>query len=999
MKKQLLLFIFLLAFAFEGYSQTGRQVHGIVADSSGVTIPGVVVKLKAGVDSAVVTTNIDGVFTFNAVTAKQFSLTFLSIGFQGLKRNFTFDNGTVPANIGMIKMKTESKMLTTVQITDVNAIKIKEDTTEYKASAYPVRANASTEELVKKLPGVDVDANGNVTAEGKQVTKVRINGKDFFGGDVQTATKNLPADVIESIQMIDDYGDQANLTGIKSGEATKVMNIVIRKDKNYGYSVSGTAGDGRDAIPAPQSASNRYTFSTNSFEFRGDQQIALLGSINNNNTNTFNFGGGGGGGGGFGGGGGGGRGNGGRGGGGGAASASTTASTSNGITDAKSIGLNYRDQWGKTLSVYGSYSFSDNSVNTISSTLQKNNTIQTVKNPDGTTTLLPITINNNQNSKETDGVLNHRITWNMEWKPDTVNYLKITPTYSYGSTTTNAYDLNAFSRNDATYQNYYTNTLGNSNTNSIGGTVLYNHRFNGHGRNFSITANGSSSPNFSYQNPVSVYLTGNPNAPQNQFVTVDSHTNSFGTQLSYIEPLSKVSFLEGSYTYSYAHTTNDKEVDTLTYKSLNIPVVPNVTNFYDALSNNYNYSFITNRFAVNYRLIEPKYNFTLGLGVQPSQLKGVSPASGSIAGSTTTVTVTNFSPTLRYVYNFSRTQAFTLNYNGSSSQPTYSQLNPRLDISNASYPIQGNPNLRPSFTNNVSLRYNQFSFASGDLLFTNLQFSQVDNYIAQNSTTYPRVYAPDKRLNNAILITYANTSGYYTGNGFITYAKPWNKRKYTLILNGGISYVNNISYISNVDSVTYATTTNQNTAKSLTFTPGVRFRLDITDVIDAQASASYGITKTNNTLASAPYSDYRTTVLGVNGKNYFWKDWTLSYDYSKTIYDGYSGNVTNPNILTTYVERRFLKNNAATIRGTVYDVFNENTGYTNTTSGSQTTTTNVNRLGRYFLLTFTLRLQKFAGKAPSSPDMPGGGRMRRDGGQGGPPPGGGGFGGPGGGPQ
>src|ERR1700712_4954258 len=180
MKKPLLLLTILFLIAFKGYSQTGRQVHGIVADSTSVTIPGAVVKLKAGTDSSTVTTDMNGVFTFNNVIAKQFSLTFVSIGFTGLKRNYTFDDDSKPANIGMVKLKTESKMLGVVQITDVNAIKIKEDTTEYKASAYPVRANAPVEDMIKKLPGVDVDANGTVTSMGKQVTKVRINGKDFF---------------------------------------------------------------------------------------------------------------------------------------------------------------------------------------------------------------------------------------------------------------------------------------------------------------------------------------------------------------------------------------------------------------------------------------------------------------------------------------------------------------------------------------------------------------------------------------------------------------------------------------------------------------------------------------------------------------------------------------------------------------------------------------------------------------------------------------------------
>ena len=157
---------------------------------------------------------------------------------------------------------------------------IKEDTIEYKASAYKVRDGSPVDVLLKKLPGVTVDANGNVTAHGKQVTKVRVDGKDYFTGDVQTATQNLPADIVETIQIIDDYGDQANLTGIKTGDPEKVLNITIQKGKRKGKFGYGTLGDGND---------DRYMARLSANDFNNDQQIALLGTLNNNNTNVFNL--------------------------------------------------------------------------------------------------------------------------------------------------------------------------------------------------------------------------------------------------------------------------------------------------------------------------------------------------------------------------------------------------------------------------------------------------------------------------------------------------------------------------------------------------------------------------------------------------------------------------------------------------------------------------------------------------------------------------------------
>jgi len=447
------------------YAQSGREVHGTVTDSTKLSLPGSTITLTSDQhDSTSTIADVNGKFTFSSVKGNKVTVVISSIGFQTLKRHYTLPNDNTAADLGSIVLKTQSNMLNQVNIVGVVPIRLTEDTVEYQASAYKVRENAPVEDLIKKLPGVDVDVNGNITTQGKQVTKVRINGKDFMGGDVQSATKNLPADVVENIQMIDDYGDQANLTGIKTGEPDKIMNITIRKDKNYGYFGQATVGDGADDLPASQGIpnENRYIGSVNAFNFNGDQQIAVLGSINNTNVNTFTFNSAGGGaGGGFGGGGG--QGN--------AARASTSTgslvTTQNGLTDAHYLGGNFRDQWGKSLSVYGSYSFADNTVNTTNNILQENFSTQ---NPS----------NQQQNSTETDRNINHRFTWNMEYKPDTVNYLKITPTFSYAGTNTNDNENISILRpraatNDSTEYKELTN--GNSQAPTYGFTALYKTRF------------------------------------------------------------------------------------------------------------------------------------------------------------------------------------------------------------------------------------------------------------------------------------------------------------------------------------------------------------------------------------------------------------------------------------------------------------------------------------------------------------------------------------------
>lgn len=405
---------------------------------------------------------------------------------------------------------------------------------------------------------------------------------------------------------------------------------------------------------------------------------------------------------------------------------------------------------------------------------------------------------------------------------------------------------------------------------------------------------------------------------------------------------------------------------------------------------------MTNKVGFNYRFIEQKYNYTLGIGVQPAVLDGYSPSSHT----STHITTFNVVPTARYIYNFSQNSSFSANYNGSSSQPSFNQLQPVVDYSDASYPVQGNPNLKPSFTNNFSLRYNRFSFETGDTFFLNAHFTQVNNSVVSNSVSYKGVNKPDTLLSNKILTKYQNASGYYTADGRFSYSKPWDNRKFTLSVNGRFTYSNNIGYLTTVtadkmgaagkpDTITNGNLANyteqRNVGKNFVYTPGLRFRVDIDNVIDAQLNATYTVNKTDNSVKNdltQGSSNVRELMLGIAGRNYFWNDWTLSYDLSHSVNYGYAQKITNPNILNMYVERRFLKNNMATIRLAAYDIFNQNAGYSFTTNGNSSNETSVNRLGRYFLATIAINLKRFAGKAPSGPDDlgPGGdgnGRKRR----------------------
>jgi hypothetical protein len=983
MKRLYAILAILLSMATYTRAQTAREVHGLVVDSAKQALPGSTIKLTSDQnDNATTIANTEGKFSFNGIKGLKLTLTISSIGFEGIIKHYTLDNDGKPADVGTVTLKAEAKQLNAVTVVGTNPVTLKEDTVEYRASAYKVRANSPVEDQLKRIPGVDVDVQGNVSAQGKQVTKVRINGKDYFGGDVQTATKNLPADLVESYQIVDDYGDQANITGIKTGEPNKILNITIRKDRNHGYFGQITAGDGSDALPKNPGVSNdnRYVGLLSYNYFNNDRQIAVLGNLNNTNVNTFSFGSatGGGGGGGFGGNrGGGGRGNAGRGGGG-------QTSNQNGINTVRTIGTNFRDQWGK-MSVYGSYSFEDKEIFNQSRDLQINSGV------------VPTT--SDQQSTQTNNSTNHRFTWNMEYKPDTVNYFKLNPTFSYSNSGVLADEVLSSTRDGRPNLAYSTNTNSTSSAPNYGATLLYNHRFKGFGRNLSFNGSFNSSRTFSFDNPVYVYdpITVNRlNVPVNQLVNTYYRSISSGASVSYIEPLSKVSFLEFNYAYNHTTNKNDNRTDTV--------VANNQFNVYQLGTNNYDYTFTTHRVGVNYRYIKPKYNLTLGAGVLPSKLEGSGSAFDAVTQTVvqpvTNKSTFNFVPTARFSYNFSRSQALNINYNGSNNQPSYNQLVPVVNFSNALYPVQGNANLNPEFTNNFNIRYNKFSFETGNIFFTNFNFVQTNNKIVTTSTVYPVRFTPAalaaspglKSFQNTNFSTYSNADGYYQAQGNVLFAKPWAARKYTLLLGANVTYTNNLSFINTIDSNNVASPFLKNAAKNIAFSPNPRFRINILDKIDMEAGVRYTINKTTNSLTNTilnSNTNIRTLDLTLNGKNYVLKDWTFSYDFTRTVNYGYDFAVPNPNILNVYLERRFLKQNAATIRLQAFDVFNQNTGFSITNNNNVTTQSQNNRLGRYLLLTFTYRLQKFAGRAPSQGNDDRGGN--RGGGNRG------GFGGPGGG--
>ncbi|HEX8313340.1 MAG TPA: TonB-dependent receptor, partial [Flavisolibacter sp.] len=903
MRKFGLLCLFALLFATASNAQEIYQVKGLVADTAGQPLTGVTVKLLHGRDSTLSTTNKSGAFLFSNVQGAQFSISASYLGLHPFSQVYTKSNTSSVYQVEPIILVPASMQMDSIVIRSIRPMIIKEDTIQYDVSAYKVREGAPVEDVIKKLPGVTVDKDGNVEAQGKKVARVRVNGKDFFGGDLQTATQNLPADVIQNIQIIDDYGDQANLTGIKTGEPEKIININTQPSKNKGSFGNATAAVG-----------NEGRFAGNLFlnNFDGERQSSILGAVNNTNANLFNFNGGGRGGGArganFGGEG--------RGGGGGF-----------GITLSQSVGLNFRDKWGEKMSVYGSYSFSARNTEVSSSTLSQD------LNPPRTTLRESISRNTG---------MNHRLTWNMEYAMDSANFFKFTPYASY-----NKSENVSRSWSEIKTAKAYTFNKGNgtnqSSSPNAGGNFLYNHKFGRRGRNLSVNLSLDYSnndaerySNNSYYDLDSTYgYLRTRDTLQIQTINTISRNTRTNAHLSYTEPLNAATntFLELNYDWNKSVTESIRDVYDL------MDSVSKTGAFNDRQSNEYNYQFITNRAGISIKSNREKYNYSIGVQAQPSSLRGKS-VSTNMGTSYNNI---NWVPSARFVYNFARNNSLSATVNGSAREPNFMQLQPIADSSNLNNIVVGNPNLRNEFTNRFSVQYNKFDPKGGSSLFVNFSYDKTDDRIVSSRDTL----SGTRRITS-----YLNTDGFYGYNGNASYTKPFSNRKFSATVSMSGNFDNNISF----------TNKQKNNGSNWNLRPGANFRLDLDKIIDLSLRGDYTLyhttTRYNNTTTTVKA---QTLNVGINGKNYF-GDLTIGYDYSKLVNYGFSRSVnSNPAILNVYAEYRFMKGKMTTVRLQGFDLFDQNSGITRTVNELAVTDSRVNRLARYFLLSVNIRLAKFAG--------------------------------------
>jgi hypothetical protein len=904
--------VLIILFAFQ--ADLSAQITGSIVDSATKKpIEEAVVELRTRTvpaDTIYSITNSAGEFYFSNVPVSDFSLLITNPGHRMLEKLFAARHQQ-KIDLGNIKVVSLVKVLGII-VVESPPVTVKEDTVEYRADAFKVKQNSVVEDLLKRLPGVKVDKDGNIKSQGKNITRVKVNGKDFFGGDPKTASKELPANIVDRVQIIDDYGEQATVSGIKDTDPEKVINLQLKKDKNTGYFGRVTAGVGDKS---------RYLASVNANYFNNTQQLSVFSSSNNTNQSLFNFGGMGSG-----------------------ISPKLSQvvngmsektfqsgySGADGTTTSNSVGINYRDQWGKNITVYGSYSFGN----------KKNEGYRLVAQQNifsGGTYL------NNQDNRFLNSGNNHRFYFNLEYNIDSFNYLKVSPAVSYGTNNNDAYTIFDFS--DSSHKTSEgTNEINTGSTNpNVNGNILYNHRFQKHGRNFSVNINlGSSSNDLTQDSKNNTIFYVAPAGKSNRYLYMNqqNYNHNNGIRFTYSEPLSKSRILDVTFNHNFSHSRNNKQtfdVDPLSgFRTLNT-----------FLSNDYENDYSTNRGNITIRTMEKKYNYTLGVSIQPVDLSGFSITKDSAYNHIRRI---NVFPVARFSYLFSKSKTLNVNYRGDAQQPGYSQLQEVTDISNPQYQVKGNPYLKPALNHNLNVFFNNFNFVNGSAFFTGISVNTIQNQIVNNII----------QLDNsgAQLSIPQNVNGYYNVNTFYNYSKPFQDRRYIISFNGSVNYNHNVNLVDSLRTI----------GKNYMISQGVHLDLNYKEWLTFTAGADYNLNavKYNNGNVSTPSyqnQDYSSWLFSSTLQIDMPANLVFKYDLDYITNNGLTAGVgADIALMNASLEKQFLKNQDGTLKFQAFDLFNQNSNISRTITANSIIDSRSNRLTRYFMLSFSYRLQKFKGQ-------------------------------------
>ena len=802
----------------------------------------------------------------------------------------------------------------------------KGDTTSINAAAYKVNQDATAEDLVKKMPGITIE-NGTVKAQGEDVKKILVDGKEFFGDDANMALKNLPAEIIDKVQIFNRASDQAQFTGFNDGNTDKTMNITTKSGRN-----NGTFGK----LYAGYGTNDRYQAGGNMNFFKGDRRITVLGLSNNVNQQNFSmqdlFGGSGGAGrmpmGGRGGP---------RGGGGmGGPMSDFMVGQQNGVSATQSIGLNYSDKWGIKTNVSGSYFFNNSST----ITNQLSNRTYLI---DQETKQFYV----DSTGSETNNY-NNRFNLRLEHTFDSSHAIIYTPKFSFQSNenTSNQLALNTVNdtllNSNSTYKKPI-NTGFNVNNN-----VLYRYKFEKPGRTISLNLihdlNRRNNDTKQISDITALVKTGSyVNTLLRQQSLSNSNSNNYNANLTYTENLTDSTQLQLSYNPILNHNLAERATnrfDTANGAYSRIDTL---------LSNNFDNTITTHRANVSININKNKWKFSAGVTQQFLTIASLQtfPENRAFEKS-----FQNLLPNLNFTYNFSNANTFRFFYRTNTNNPGVTQLQNVIDNTNPVMLSAGNPNLRQEFSQTLLSRYGSNNWHNSQSFFVFAMVTFTDDYIANSTYTATR----DSVLDNGMLLSRGsqiarpvNLNGNVNARSFITYGIPVKALKSNVNMNLGVNYSKVPGLVNQL----------QNFANTFNINTGIVIGSNISEQVDFTISHTSNINFVENTVLSAQNSNFFINTSNVKLNVMPTSSWVIQSDINYTNFSGL-GSDFNQNFFlwNAGIAYKFMKR-MAEVKLSVFDLLNQNNNINRTVTETYIEDTRSNVLNRYYMLTFTYNIRKF----------------------------------------
>lgn len=876
--------------------------------------------------SSYTSTDLNGNFQFKKLQPGTYTLQVTYVGYKSYKAKQTLSEGQEKRV--KIEMSEDAQLLGEVSVQGrATRAEQQGDSLLYNAEAFQVMMGSSAEDLLAKMPGIVVEG-GTIQAQGEQVQKVLVDGKEFFDGDVNLAIKNLPSDVIASIEVFDKKSEQAEFTGFDDGEEIKTINIVTKSGFRQGTFGEVSGGYGTD---------DRYKVNGNLNFFNDDRRISVLGMSNNVNQQNFsqedlagvmsagNSG----------------RGRGGRGGGGGGQpgapgggnASNFMVGTLGGVTSANGFGLNYVDQWGEKWKMTGSYFFN-----------QSDNLTQQQTDREYFESVLPgMTYSEYQENSMKNW--NHRFNMKLDYQMTERTSLQFRPTLSFQNNDSYGLLQGQNLVNGTTDSETETTSMGKSNAYNIGADLMLRHRFLKEDRTLSLMLSGKMSNTDSdtytdYLNMLYGLELSQVTDDYSQWKQTMNRQYTLRSNLSYTEKLTDNLQLQLGYKMSYTDSENDKK----TYDR------SAVTDLYDqldeSLSNEYQSGYLTQAGNVGLRYRAGKLSAMLGVDAQWANLKGdlVYPQPDGLSHKYFSVL-----PSFTLRYSLDRTNSFQLRYRSRSSSPSVTDLQNVIDNSNPLFLSAGNPNLDQQVSHTANLRYLRTT-KSGHTFIAMVGATIQQDYVA-DSTFVARediALSPTVTLNKGSQFTRpVNLDGYYSLQSMVTYGFPVDFLRSNINFSLSANYANVSTIFDGVESRT----------RELNLIPKLIIGSNISKNLDFTASYSAGINKMFSSLDTAAESDYVThTAAAKLGWTFFW-GLTFRSTFNYIGYTGLDTGTEDYFLWNLSLGKKFLKNNAAEIRIEAFDVLKQNQAFTHRTGSNYYDYVNSNVLQPYAMISFVYTIR------------------------------------------